>query len=117
MLVILIKIDLHLLKVTYFFCLKYCCRDVLVILQKEFLKKLFLVYKWFSRYVIAAMLVDDRKQKISHWLLLFVHQQLYIAALLSESLEIGCKPPIQFVELNKHLEILKNTQEVREALA
>ena len=25
---------------------------------------------------------------------MFVHQQLYIAALLSESLEIGCKPPI-----------------------
>ena len=38
--------------------------------------------------------VGGRKQKISHYLLLFVHQQLYIAALLSVSLEIGCKPPI-----------------------
>ena len=40
--------------------------------------------------------VGGRKQKISRWLLLFVHQQLYIAALLSVSLEIGCKPPIGF---------------------
>ena len=38
--------------------------------------------------------VGGRKQKISNQLLLFVHQQLYIAALLSVSLEIGCKPPI-----------------------
>ena len=35
-----------------------------------------------------------RKQKISHQLFLFLHQQLYIAALSSLSLEIGCKPPI-----------------------
>ena len=39
--------------------------------------------------------VGGRKQKISHWLLLFAHQQLYIAALLSLCLEIGCKPPIE----------------------
>ena len=38
--------------------------------------------------------VGGRKQKISNQLLLFVHQQLYIAALLSVSLKIGCKPPI-----------------------
>ena len=35
--------------------------------------------------------VGERKQKISHLLLLFVHQQLYIADLLSVSLEISCK--------------------------
>ena len=38
--------------------------------------------------------VGGRKQKISNQLLLFFHQQLYIAALLSVSLEIGCKPSI-----------------------
>ena len=38
--------------------------------------------------------VGGRKQKITHLRLLFVHQQLHIAALLSVSLEIGCKPPI-----------------------
>ena len=34
--------------------------------------------------------VGGRKQKVSHKLLLFVHQQLYIAALLFVSLETGC---------------------------
>ena len=43
--------------------------------------------------------VGGRKQKISNEHLLFVHQQLYIAALLSVSLEIGCKPPIAFAAL------------------
>ena len=39
-----------------------------------------------------------RKQKISPYLLLFIHQQyLYIAAVLSVSLEIGCKLPIHVV--------------------
>ena len=41
---------------------------------------------------------------------MFVHQQLYIAALLSVSLEIGCKPPIDelriFFQHNKALAIL-----------
>lgn len=36
--------------------------------------------------------VGGQKQKISNLLLLFVHQPLYIAALLSMSLQIGCKP-------------------------
>ena len=46
--------------------------------------------------------VGRRKQKISYSLLLFVHQQLYIAALLSVSLEIGCcKPPICDVKVVK----------------
>ena len=36
--------------------------------------------------------ISGRKRKISYQLLLFVHQQLYSAALLSVSLEIGCKP-------------------------
>ena len=45
--------------------------------------------------------VSGRKQKISNELPLFVHQQLYIVALLSVSLEIACKPPIllKFVSL------------------
>ena len=43
--------------------------------------------------------VGGQKQKIFHQLLLFVHQQLYIAALSSLSLEIGCKPPIAFLPL------------------
>ena len=39
--------------------------------------------------------VGGRKQKISHYLVLLVHQQLYLAALfISVSLEIGCKPLI-----------------------
>ena len=54
-----------------------------------------MAYRWFSRYVIATMLVDEN-EKISHYLLLFVHQQLYIAPFLSVSLEIGCKPPIGY---------------------
>ena len=41
--------------------------------------------------------VGGLKQQISNQLLLFVHQQLYIAALLSVSLDIGCKPPTSFV--------------------
>ena len=36
------------------------------------IKICFLSNRWFSGYVIAAMLVG-RKQKISHWLLLLVH--------------------------------------------
>ena len=36
------------------------------------------IYRWFSRYVIAAMLVDG-KQKIAHYLALFVHQHLFIS--------------------------------------
>ena len=51
------------------------------------------LYKWFSRYVIAAMLVGENIRLLIT-LLLFVHQQLYIATLLSVSLGIGCKPPI-----------------------
>ena len=51
------------------------------------------LYKWFSRYVIAAMLVVENNRLLIT-LLLFVHRQLYIATLLSVSLEIGCKPPI-----------------------
>ena len=43
-------------------------------------------YRWFSRYVIAAMLVDG-KQKIAHWLVLFVHQHLFISPLLFVSPE------------------------------
>ena len=35
-------------------------------------------YRWFSRYVIAAMLVDG-KQNIAHQLALFVHQHLFIS--------------------------------------
>ena len=38
--------------------------------------------------------VGGRQQKISNQLLLFVHQQLYIAALSSVSPEICCKPPM-----------------------
>ena len=37
--------------------------------------------RWFSRYIIAAMLVDG-KQKIAHWLALFIHQHLFISPLL-----------------------------------
>ena len=44
--------------------------------------------RWFSRYVIAAMLVDENKR------FLISSFCLYIVALLSVSLEIGCKPPI-----------------------
>ena len=39
------------------------------------------------------MLVYENS-RLPHQLLLFVQKQLYIAALLSVSLEIGCKPPI-----------------------
>ena len=46
----------------------------------------------FSREVIAAMLVD--KNKISHQLLLFVHQKSCISLLLWVSLELGWKRPI-----------------------
>ena len=42
------------------------------------------VYRWFSRYVIAAMLVDG-KQKIA----LFVHQRLFISPMLFVSPEIA----------------------------
>ena len=47
--------------------------------------------RWFSRYVIAAKLVDA-KQKIA----LFVHQHLFISPLLFVSPETARKPPIQF---------------------
>ena len=56
------------------------------------------ILTWFS----SEMSVDE-KQKISHWLLLFVHQQLHIAPLLSVSLEVGCKPPI-----HSHFRLLKD---------
>ena len=42
---------------------------------------------WSSRYVIAAMLVDG-KQKIAHFLVLFVYQHLFISPLLFVSPEI-----------------------------
>ena len=44
--------------------------------------------RWFSRDVIAAMLVDS-KQKIAHWLVSFVHQHLFISPLLVVSPEIA----------------------------
>ena len=44
--------------------------------------------RWFSRYVIAAMLVDVKK-KIAHELALFVHQYLFISPLLVVSPEIA----------------------------
>ena len=44
--------------------------------------------RWFSRYVIAAMLVDG-KQKIAHQLKLFVHQYLFISPLLFVSPKIA----------------------------
>ena len=50
------------------------------------------MYRWFSRYVIAAMLVDG-KQKIAHQLALSVHQHLFISLLLFVSPEIAWKPP------------------------
>ena len=49
-------------------------------------------YRWFSRYLIAATLVDENKR----FLISSIFSStsiLYIAALLSVSLEIGCKPP------------------------
>ena len=49
--------------------------------------------RWFSRYVVAAMLVDG-KQKIAHKLALIVHQRLFISPLLFVSPEIAWKPPI-----------------------
>ena len=55
--------------------------------------------------------VGGRKQKISNELLLFVHQQLYIAALLSVSLEIGCKPPIiVFIKYYLNVEVTEEAQ-------
>ena len=54
-----------------------------------------LPYRWFSRYVIAAMLVDG-KQKIAHYLVLFVHQHLFMSPLLFVSPEISWKPPIDW---------------------
>ena len=38
--------------------------------------------------------VGGRKQKISHYPLLFVHQESYISLLLLVSLEVGSKRPI-----------------------
>ena len=50
------------------------------------------------------MLVDG-KQKTAHWLVLFVHQHLFIAPLLFVSPEIAWKPPIEFHK--QHLSIAK----------
>ena len=48
------------------------------------------------------MLVDENKTFLISSPALFVHQQLYIAALLSVSLDIGCKPPIvEVMELSE----------------
>ena len=44
------------------------------------------VYRWFSPYVIATMLVDG-KQKIAHYFVLFVHQHFFISPLLFVSPE------------------------------
>ena len=43
--------------------------------------------------------VGGRKQKISYQLLSCFHQQLCVAASLSVSLKIGCKPPIPLENL------------------
>ena len=51
------------------------------------------IYRWFSRYVIAAM-QEDSEQKIAQKVVLFVHQHLFISPLLFVSAEIGWKPPI-----------------------
>ena len=63
------------------------------------------MYRWFSRYAIAAMLVDG-KQKIAHQLALFVHQHLFISPLLFVSAEIAWKPPIQVKSFNTEKMIL-----------
>ena len=54
--------------------------------------------RWFSRYVIAAMLVDG-KQKLAYQLVLFVHQHLFISPLLFVSPEIAWKLPIGVIFL------------------
>ena len=51
------------------------------------------ILTWFVSDVIAAMLVDENKRSVIGSFLL-VHQQLYIAPLLSVSLEVGCKPSL-----------------------
>ena len=48
-----------------------------------------ILYRWFSRYVIAAMLVDENKRFLISSFCSSTDQQLFIAALLSVSLEIG----------------------------
>ena len=50
-------------------------------------------YRWFSRYVIADVLVDG-KQQIAHQLAWVVHQHLFISPLLFVSQEIAWKPLI-----------------------
>ena len=47
-----------------------------------------ILYRWFSRYVIAVMLVDG-KQKIADQLAFFVHQHLFISLLLFVSSQIA----------------------------
>ena len=46
------------------------------------------MYRWFSRYAIASMLVDG-KHEIAHQLAFFVHQHLFISPFLFESPEIA----------------------------
>ena len=56
--------------------------------------KLKLMYRWFSRHVIITAMLVDSKQKIAHYLVVFVHQHLFISPLLFVSPEIAWKPPI-----------------------
>ena len=63
--------------------------DFLARKQRLYFIKITSDLSWrFSRDVIAAMHAGGRKQKISHQLLLFVHQKSYISLLLV-SLEVG----------------------------
>ena len=58
-----------------------------------------LAYRWFSRYVIAATLVDG-KQKIAHKIVLFIHQHLFISSFLFVFPETAWKPPLGILNKN-----------------
>ena len=60
-------------------------------------------YRWFSGYVIAAMLVDENKRSLISSFC-SSNQQLYITSLLPTSLEIGCKPPIEHDGSKRNIE-------------
>ena len=85
-----------------FVCLFVC------LFLKWFVSEFFPIWalsRWFSPYGIAVTLshVDGRKQKISHELVPFVHPPA-ILWLLSVSLEIGCKPSINYCPFTATLE-------------
>ena len=67
--------------------------------------------RWFSRYVIAAMLVDG-KQKLAYQLVLFVHQHLFISPLLFVSPETAWRLPIGVIfvyPLSHYTQIQRNS--------